>query len=209
MKPEDHVVVVGAGPAGVAAALALKDAGMSAVVLDRADRVASSWRSRYDSLRLNTWRPFSHLPGRPYPKGAPTFPSRDELIAHVERHAGEDGMELRLGERRAGRAGRRRLGRPSGGELRAPQVIVATGLDQPPSCPTGPGARRSRRELTSLLRVPEPGAVRGEAGARGGAGKLGNRDRPRADGGRRGDRLAGCPHPAQPPAATGARARAG
>ena len=74
-KPEDHVVVVGAGPAGVAAALALKDAGMSAVVLDRADRVASSWRSRYDSLRLNTWRPFSHLPGRPYPKGRRPSPA--------------------------------------------------------------------------------------------------------------------------------------
>lgn len=48
---------------------------------------------------LNTWRRFSHLPGRPFPKGTPTFPSRDQLIEHIERHAGEDGIELRLGTR--------------------------------------------------------------------------------------------------------------
>ena len=75
MESDHHVVVVGAGIAGIASALALKDAGLSPVVLDRADRVASAWRSRYDSLRLNTWRRL-HLPGRPYPKGTPTFPPR-------------------------------------------------------------------------------------------------------------------------------------
>ena len=59
MESDHHVVIVGAGIAGIASALALKDAGLSPVVLDRADRVASAWRSRYDSLRLNTWRRFS------------------------------------------------------------------------------------------------------------------------------------------------------
>jgi cation diffusion facilitator CzcD-associated flavoprotein CzcO len=160
MKPEDHVVVVGAGPAGVAAALALKDAGLSAVVLDRADRVASSWRSRYDSLRLNTWRPFSHLPGRPYPKGTPTFPRRDQLIAHVERHAGEDGMELRLGTsvERVDRGDGGWVVHTSRGELRAPQVIVATGLDQAPIVPDWPGRETFEGELlhSSEYRNPAP-----------------------------------------------------
>ena len=85
-KSAHRVVVVGAGSAGIASALALGDAGLSPVVVDQADRVASSWRSRYDSLRLNTWRRFSHLPGRPYPKGTPTFPSRVQVIEHIERH---------------------------------------------------------------------------------------------------------------------------
>jgi cation diffusion facilitator CzcD-associated flavoprotein CzcO len=165
MKPEDHVVVVvGAGPAGVAAALALKDAGLSAVVLERADRVASSWRSRYDSLRLNTWRPFSHLPGRPYPKGTPTFPSRDQLIAHVERHAGEDGMDLRLGTsvERVDQADGCWVVHTSDGELRAPQVIVATGLDQAPILPEWPGRETFEGELlhSAEYRNPAPFAGR-------------------------------------------------
>ena len=99
MQQENRVLVIGAGPAGIASAVALKDAGLTPVVLDQADRIASSWRSRYDGLRLNTWRRFSHLPGRPFPKGTPTFPSRDQVVEHLERHAGEDGIELRLGTR--------------------------------------------------------------------------------------------------------------
>jgi cation diffusion facilitator CzcD-associated flavoprotein CzcO len=41
---EAQVVVIGAGSAGIAAAVALKDAGLSALVLDRAAEVGSSWR---------------------------------------------------------------------------------------------------------------------------------------------------------------------
>jgi glycine/D-amino acid oxidase-like deaminating enzyme len=160
MESDHHVIVVGAGVAGIASALALKDAGLSPLVLDRADQVASSWRSRYDSLRLNTWRRFSHLPGHPYPKGTPTFPSRDQLIEHVERHAGEGRLELRLGTS-VERIERRERGwavRTSGGELRAPQLIVATGLDQAPAVPDWPGRDEFGGELlhSADYRNPAP-----------------------------------------------------
>jgi putative flavoprotein involved in K+ transport len=46
-------VVIGAGPAGLAAAAELRRRGVPAVVLDRADAIGSSWRGRYDRLRLN------------------------------------------------------------------------------------------------------------------------------------------------------------
>jgi cation diffusion facilitator CzcD-associated flavoprotein CzcO len=141
MELERRVIVVGAGPAGISSALALKDAGLAPLVFDQADRVAASWRSRYDGLRLNTWRRFSHLPGRPFPKGTPTFPSRDQVIEHVERHAGEDGIELRLGTRveRIERGDGEWVVRTSEGEVRAPQVIVALGHEQAPFIPGWPG----------------------------------------------------------------------
>jgi cation diffusion facilitator CzcD-associated flavoprotein CzcO len=141
MSQEERVIVAGAGHAGIASALALKDAGLEPLVLDQADRVASAWRSRYESLRLNTWRPFSHLPGRPFPKGTPTFPSRDQVVEHVERHAAEDGIELRLGIRvdRIDRVAGEWLVSTSEGEMRAPQVIVALGLDHAPFTPDWPG----------------------------------------------------------------------
>ena len=50
---EHRVVVVGAGPAGLSVALSLRDRGMRPLVIDRADQVGSSWRGRYDKLRLN------------------------------------------------------------------------------------------------------------------------------------------------------------
>jgi glycine/D-amino acid oxidase-like deaminating enzyme len=141
----DHeVVVVGAGPAGVAAAVALKDRRLRPLLVDQADEVASSWRIRYDRLRLNTCRPFSHLPGRRFPRGTPMFASRDQLIEHLDRHAHEDGIDLRLGTRV------RRLDRSNGnwaldtsaGELQAPHVVVATGYEQEPIIPDWPGLER-------------------------------------------------------------------
>jgi cation diffusion facilitator CzcD-associated flavoprotein CzcO len=163
MDVESQVVIVGAGPAGIAAALALKDAGVSPVVIDQADRVAAAWRSRYDSLRLNTWRTFSHLPGRPYPKGTPTFPSRDEVIEHLERHAGEEGVELRLGTR-AERIETDDGGwvvHTSAGEFRGPQVIVATGLDKAPLVPDWPGRERFEGELLHSSAYRNPGPFEG------------------------------------------------
>ena len=89
----EQVVVIGAGPAGVSVALSLKDRGVSPLLVDRADQIASSWRSRYDRLKLNTGRQFSHLPNRKYPKGTPVFPTRDQVVAHIEGHAREGGIE--------------------------------------------------------------------------------------------------------------------
>jgi cation diffusion facilitator CzcD-associated flavoprotein CzcO len=141
----DHsVVIVGAGAGGIAAAVTLKDAGVSAVVLEKASSVASSWRARYDRLRLNTSRIQSHLPGRPFPKGTPMFPSRDDLVAHLERHAAEDGVDIRFGTRveRIERDADRWLVHTSGGAHRAPEVIVATAYESEPVRPEWPGRER-------------------------------------------------------------------
>ena len=40
------VVVVGAGPAGLSSALALRDVGLRPLVLERAGNVGESWRGR-------------------------------------------------------------------------------------------------------------------------------------------------------------------
>jgi cation diffusion facilitator CzcD-associated flavoprotein CzcO len=136
-----QVVVIGAGPSGVSAALALKDVGIRPLVLDEADRVGSSWRGRYDRLRLNTCRPNSHLPDRRFPKGTPMFPSRDQVIEHLERHGREDGIDLQLGTRveRIDRDGDAWVLKTSAGEIRSPQVIVATGYENAPLIPEWSG----------------------------------------------------------------------
>jgi len=66
-------VVVGAGPAGLAAAWAIRQAGAEPLVVEQADSVAASWRKRHDHLRLNTHRMFSHQPGARIPRGLGSF----------------------------------------------------------------------------------------------------------------------------------------
>lgn len=146
---ERQVVVIGAGPAGVAAAVALKDRGLRPLVIDQADHVASAWRRRYDRLRLNTCRPFSHLPGRRFPKGTPMFASRDQLVDHLDRHVREDGIDLQLGTsvRRVDRSGGHWTLDTSAGEVTSPQVVVATGYEQEPILPDWPGREAFSGEL--------------------------------------------------------------
>ena len=82
---EPRAVIIGAGPAGVATAVSLRDRGVASVLVDRAGLVAASWRARYDRLTLNTGKQFSHLPGRPYPVETPTFPTRDHVAHYFTR----------------------------------------------------------------------------------------------------------------------------
>jgi NADPH-dependent 2,4-dienoyl-CoA reductase/sulfur reductase-like enzyme len=159
-----EVVVVGAGPAGVSAAVALKDGGVRPLMLDQADSVGSSWRGRYDRLKLNSSRFFSHMPDRRFPKGTPMFPSRDQMIAYLERHADEDGIDLQLGTRveRIDRLDGGWLLRSSAGEVSAPQVVVATGYDHAPFIPDWNGRDSFGGRLLHACEYRNPDSFQGE-----------------------------------------------
>jgi len=135
------VLIIGAGPAGVSAALSLRDVGLRPLLIDRAADVGSSWRARYDRLRLNTGRRTSHLPGRPYPVGTAVFPTRDQVVAHLEHHAGESGIEQLLGTTvtRVDRDGTYWRVDTSAGRRWSRQVVVATGYEHTPVMPNWPG----------------------------------------------------------------------
>ncbi|TMM15481.1 MAG: FAD-binding protein, partial [Actinobacteria bacterium] len=70
----ERVVVAGAGAAGLAVAAMLKRRGIDPLVLEQTDQIASSWRSRYDSLRLNTPRITSTLSGYRMPRRCGRWP---------------------------------------------------------------------------------------------------------------------------------------
>jgi hypothetical protein len=146
---EQQVIIVGAGQGGISTALALKDVGVQALVLERADRLAAAWRSRYDRLRLNSCRWLSHLPDRRYPKGTALFPSRDDVVAHLERHAREGGIEPRFGISVTGVDAEDGgwVVRADDGDLSAAQVVIATGYEGVPTIPEWPG----RADFTGQL----------------------------------------------------------
>jgi putative flavoprotein involved in K+ transport len=81
-----EVAVIGAGQAGLAMGYFLRRQGLRFVILERAAEIAPAWRERWDSLTLFTPRRYSALPGLPFPGDPDGYPTRDEVIAYLERY---------------------------------------------------------------------------------------------------------------------------
>lgn len=157
-----HVVIVGAGPAGLAAARELKRRGFTPRILERGDAPAWSWRNFYDSLVLHTGRHMSVLPGMRYPRGTPLFPSRNDFVDYLERYVEQFGLRVETGTSvlRAhppSDDGAWRL-ETNRGDIEADALVFATGVVANPIVPDIPGRETfAGRVLHSLeYRNPEP-----------------------------------------------------
>jgi putative flavoprotein involved in K+ transport len=141
MPPMPAVVVIGAGSAGLAAAAALRRAGVQAAVLERGPSVATSWRGRHEELRLNTIGWLSDLPGLRMPRSAGRWVSRADFISYLERFAVSQRLDIRPGvhvQRLAPAASEWHVV-TSAGSFDAGHVVVATGYDRVPWIPDWPG----------------------------------------------------------------------
>lgn len=81
-------VIVGAGPSGLASAACLKVRGISSVILERANCIASLWQLKtYDRLSLHLPKQFCELPLMPFPESFPTYPTKQQFLAYLEAYA--------------------------------------------------------------------------------------------------------------------------
>jgi cation diffusion facilitator CzcD-associated flavoprotein CzcO len=155
-----RVVIIGAGPAGLACAAERGRRGIHPTVLEQGGAIGTAWRKRYDRLRLNSSRWFSKLPGGQYAPGTGLFPSREELVRYLEDYAERHRIDVRLRtrvERIDAEAGGWLL-RTSQGDIGAEQVVVATGYANSPYVPQWPGRDRFAGPLLHVAeyRNPEP-----------------------------------------------------
>ncbi len=129
-------VIVGAGPAGLAAAGCLKQRGIDALVLEAGPALGTSWRNHYDRLHLHTVKEESHLPGLPFGDELPRYVSRADFLAYLEAYAARFQIAPRTGEavRRVAPAGDGGFAVESAsGVHRAHAVVVATGFSRRPN----------------------------------------------------------------------------
>lgn len=143
------VVIIGAGPAGLATAAALRAKGVRSVVLERNGSVASSWRGHYDRLRLHTVRWLSGLPGMSIPRDEGAWVSRDGVVRYLEAYTEHHGITVRTNVA-VGKVERDVDGwvlRSSEGDVHADAVVVATGYNHTPVMPDVPGIDSYTGEL--------------------------------------------------------------
>lgn len=92
------VLIVGAGPAGLATAACLMGEGVSPLVLEAAPSLGHAWRNHYDRLHLHTVKGRSHLPGLRFARSVPRYPSRADVVAYLEEYAARFGIAPLTGE---------------------------------------------------------------------------------------------------------------
>jgi cation diffusion facilitator CzcD-associated flavoprotein CzcO len=162
MERAEQAIVVGAGPAGLAAAAELGRARVRAVVLERGAAVGAAWRTRYDRLRLNTSRLTSRVAGERYPRGVGMFPTRDQFVAYLDDFAARHRLDVRTGVgvmRLDHREARWRV-MTCGGALTADHVIVATGYARAPALPSWWAPEQFRGPLLHAADYREPSRFR-------------------------------------------------
>ena len=82
------VIIVGAGPSGLATAASLKEAGVGSLIIEKSECLASLWQhNTYDRLHLHLPKKFCELPLYPFPAHLPTYPTRLQFVDYLQDYA--------------------------------------------------------------------------------------------------------------------------
>jgi len=134
-------LIIGAGPAGLAAGACLQLHKIPCILLEQNERVGSAWHRHYDRLRLHTDKAHSELPHFHFPNGCPRYPSRLDLINYLDSYADHFGLRPRF-EQQVSAARFRGEGweiRTQNAVYYAANLVVAAGYTREPNIPDWPG----------------------------------------------------------------------
>jgi len=131
------VLIVGAGPAGLAIGARLERASIPYRILESSNEIAPKWLEYYDRLHLHTSKKNSHLPFAPFPKHFPTFISKTLFYDYLHSYALEHSLKIEFNanveELEKVKNGYQLI--VNGESRECKSVVIATGLNNQPLLP--------------------------------------------------------------------------
>ncbi|KAJ1691599.1 hypothetical protein LUZ63_015754 [Rhynchospora breviuscula] len=99
-QPEEVVVIVGAGPSGLAVAACLAERAVPSLILERDDCIGPLWRKRsYDRVCLHLAKQYCSLPYMPHSDTTPTYMPKSKFISYLDSYAERFRLRIRFGRR--------------------------------------------------------------------------------------------------------------
>jgi putative flavoprotein involved in K+ transport len=140
IREQEKTIIIGGSQAGLAMSYWLSKLDHDHFILEQNERLAESWRDRWDSFTLVTPNWQLQLPGFAYEGDDPHgFLPREDVVAYVEAYAERVNPPLRLGVEVTGiepaKSQDGYLVHTSDGTYQADNVIVAVGTFQKPHIP--------------------------------------------------------------------------
>lgn len=91
---QPDILVLGAGQSGLNIGARLQSLGLSAVIIDKIERIGDNWRHRYRTLVTHDPVQYCHMAYLPFPTNWPMFTPKDKLADWFESYAST--MELNV-----------------------------------------------------------------------------------------------------------------
>ena len=165
------VGIVGAGPAGLAAADALQNAGIEYEVLERHDAVGGIWdienpgSPMYESAHFISSKTLSGFDGHPFPDEYPDYPNRVQALDYIRSFARDRGLSdhITLGigaeSAEANPAGGWDVELSDGDTRHYSHLVAANGPNGPRASPTTPASSPARRSTRATTAPPTSSAT--------------------------------------------------
>jgi indole-3-pyruvate monooxygenase len=162
-ESQKQTLIIGGGPAGLAAAACLKQRGLPYLLLEQQSSFGSAWRNHYDRLHLHTPRDHSALPHLPMPKEYPTYPSRQQVVDYLDAYAEKFGVQARFGVtvNEVAPDGDGWTVRSSAGTFHGKAAVICTGYNRVPVLPEWEGRTAFRGEVLHSSRYKNGESWRG------------------------------------------------
>ena len=152
-------LIIGAGPAGLAAAGRMRKANIDFTIFEKSQYVGESWRNRYDRLHLHTVKKWSHLPHLPFPENYPTYVARQQLVDYFEKYKTKFNIQPEFGKevlkiRKSGNDWQIDL--KNGENYLAENIVIASGLSRVPNIPKWPGQEKFKGKISHAVFYKNP-----------------------------------------------------